>query len=241
MTIKKSIYLILILVLVGTILFFYNAFNGNPAWKFFSNQAVEDYLTDTYPGEEYVVRDRFYNFKIGGYSYTVVKAGDEDQKKHEFNVTGFWKPTVTYDGIYYDNLDLPLIEKLETEASKEITDLLEDRVGKVVAVDPQIEVLQGTYSPDTKWSKDLKLEKPISLHLIMDVTNMDKNDVLQAVRSVQKTLNSEQYSYGGVSFNGNLFDNDETGAKDQFGYVKYFVGFDQDTNIKLSDIEEYNQ
>jgi len=239
MTTKKWIYLILIIILVVPILFFYNAFNGNPAWKYFSERSLKSYLKDTYPGQEFVIRDGHYNFKFSEYSFTVRKIGDESQKDYELNVAGFWKPAVRYDGIYYDNLDQPLIEKLEREAVAEFKELMKDRV-KIVDMGVQIEVLQGTYSSDKKWSKDLKLEKPFHIHLIVDVTNMSKEDVLESVRSIQQTLNSEHYAYSGVSFNGNLFDN-EMISKDDFGYLKYSVGFDKDSNIKLSDIEEYNQ
>ncbi|MCR2821190.1 YfjL-like protein [Lederbergia panacisoli] len=241
MTKMKWIYLILLIILVVPILFFYNAFNGNPAWKYFSNKSVKHYLKETYPGQEFVIPNGFYNFKVSGYTYNVRKVGDEQQKEHEFSVTGFWKPTVTYDGIYYDNLDLPLMEKLGKEASAELTELLKDKVKRVVEMSVQIEILQGSYSSDTTWSKDLKLEKPIYIHLIVDVTDMSKEDVLRTVQDIQQELNSADYSYSGVSFNGNLFDNEQIGAKDHFGYVKYSVGFDKDSNIKLSDIKEYNQ
>ncbi|MBS4200865.1 hypothetical protein KHA93_14610 [Bacillus sp. FJAT-49732] len=240
MTLKKWIYLFLIIVLVVPILFFYNAFNGNPAWKYFSNKAVKHYLQDTYPGEEFVIHDGFYNFKVSGYSYKVRKVGDERQKNYEFTVSGFWKPTVIYDEIYYDNLDLPLIEKLEKEAISELKELLKDKVKRIVDMSVQIEVLKGTYSLDTHWSKDLKLEKPIYIHLIVDATNMSKEDALETVRSIQQALNTDHYSYEGVSFNGNLFDN-KTIEKDELGYVKYSVGFEKDSNIELNDIEEYNQ
>lgn len=239
MTMKKWIYLILIIILVVPILFFYNAFNGNPAWKYFSERSLKQYLEEKYPRDEFVIRDAIYNFKVSGYSYTIRKVGDEQQKDYEFTVTGFWKPTVTYDGIYYDNLDLPLMEKLEKEAVAEITELLKDQV-KIVDLSIQIEVLQGTYSSDTHWNKDLKLEEPIYIHMIADATNMSKEDVLKAVQAIQQTLNSKHYSYDGVSFNGNLFDN-EMIQKDNHGYVKYSVSFDNDSKIKLSDIEEYNQ
>ncbi|MBS4218716.1 hypothetical protein KHA96_10370 [Bacillus sp. FJAT-49711] len=240
MTKMKWLYLILIIILVVPILFFYNAFNGNPVWKYVSERSVKLYLKETYPGQEFVIPDGFYNFKVSGYTYDVRKIGDGQQKEYEFNVTGFWKPTVTYDGIYYDNLDLPLMDKLGEEASAELTELLTDKVGRVIEMSVQIEVLKGTYSSDTNWSKDLKLEKPIYIHLIVDATNRSKDDVLKMVRSIQQTLNSEHYNYSGVSFNGNLFDN-EVIEKDNLGYVKYYVGFEKNSDIKLSDIEEYNQ
>ena len=65
--------------------------------------------------------NNIYNFKIGGYTSWVVQIGDQQQTEYEFEVTGFFKPTVTHDGIYYGNLDIPLIEKLSDEAAVEIS------------------------------------------------------------------------------------------------------------------------
>ncbi|MBO1003960.1 YfjL-like protein [Pseudogracilibacillus auburnensis] len=234
---KKWLYIIGIIVLVVPVLFFYHAFNGNPVWKAVSTNALKNYLKDTYPQDEFRIHDGFYNFKISGYTYEVIKIG-EDGQGYEFEVTRFFKPTVSYDGIYYANLDLPLMEKLQDEAANEISDAL--NMDSIVNIGVQIEVLQGTYDADTQWSKDLQLEKPIYIHLTMDVTNMSKEEVFTAVQSIKQKLDSAGYQYDRVSFNGNMFDG-KFGDKDEFGYLKYAVGFDQDSNITIKNIEEYNQ
>ena len=88
---KKVIYILLIIILVVPILFFYNAFNGNPVWKSVSTIALKNYLKETYPQDEFRVNDGFYNFKISGYTYEVLKIG-EDGQEYEFGVTKFFKP-----------------------------------------------------------------------------------------------------------------------------------------------------
>lgn len=234
---KKWIYIILIIVLVVPILFFYNAFNGNPLWKAVSTHTLKSYLKETYSQNEFNIRDGFYNFKIGGYTYEVLKIGEEGQA-YEFNVTHFLKPSVSYDGIYYENLDVPLMEKLEAEAEEELNNML--AMDNIIDIGVQIEVLQGDYDENTNWSKDMKLEKPIYIHITTDVTNQTKENVLSDVLSLKQKLDSAGYDYDRVSFNGNLFDKSMF-DKDGVGYVKYAVGFEKDTTITLKSMEEYNQ
>lgn len=237
---KKWLYIILIIVLVVPILFFYNAFNGNPVSKYTSKKSLKSFLAEKYPDQQYHIRDQFYNFKIGGYTFEVVQIGDEQQTEYEFEVTGFFKPTVKYDGIYYANLDIPLMEKLSEEAAFELASVLTEKVPKIVDIYVQLEILQGRYEVKTNWTKDLTLEKPMYIHLIMDVTNMNKEEVLAAVVTIQHTLNLENYAYDRVSFNGNIFGTNIDG-KDDGGYVKYAIGFNDHSNIALSDIEELKQ
>ena len=81
MKIKKWIYVILLILLIVPILFLYQAYNGNPVTKYFSKAALKSFLAETYPDHEYHIRNDFYNFKIGGYTYEVVQIGDSEQTK----------------------------------------------------------------------------------------------------------------------------------------------------------------
>ncbi len=233
---KKWMYLILILIIVIPVLFFYNAFNGNPVSKLLSTSALKKHLENTYPDKEYQIKEGFYNFKIGGYSYDVVQIGSE--KEYEFEVTGFLIPTVSYDAIYYANLDEPLIEKWGKEASKEINKLLEKDVPELLNVDVQVEVLKGKYNAETKWSKDLKLENPMYIHIITDAAGKTKEDIVQTMKTIQKHLNDNNYTYDSVTINSNVQDRDFA-DKDPFGYVKYSGSFTKEEKIKLNDIEQF--
>ncbi|MFK4998856.1 hypothetical protein ACI2OX_20865 [Bacillus sp. N9] len=97
-----------------------------------------------------------------------------------------FKPTVTYDGIYYANLDLPLIEKLQEQAAAELTTLLQEPVPELTNLSVQLEVLKGTYDAATNWHKNLKVEKPLYIHLTIDVTDLTKVDVLTIAKKCSK-------------------------------------------------------
>ncbi|MBS4206929.1 DUF3139 domain-containing protein [Bacillus sp. FJAT-50079] len=232
---KKWLYIGLLIILIVPIIFLYQSFNGNPLTKYMSKSAVKRYLSENYPEHEYHIRKDVYNFKISGYSYEVVQIGSEEN--YEFEVTGLIKPTVTYDGIYYANLDMPLIEKLQEQAAAELTTLLQEPIPELTNLSVQLEVLKGTYDEATNWHKDLKIEKPLYIHMTMDVAELTKEDVLTAAKTAQKILNDEGYSYSRVSLNGNMFD--LAADKDNPGYVKYAVGFEPNTNIALKQIEDF--
>lgn len=232
---RNWVYILLIIILVVPILVFYNAFNGNPISKMAAKSSLENYLKETYPDQDFHIDDGSYNFKISGYSFYVNKTGTEDQKKYNFDVTGFFQPSVTYDEIYYENLDRPLIEKLSDEASEEIRDVLKD-IENIVEISVHIEVLKGTYAPTTEWSKGLKLEKPIQIEILMDAKDMSKEQLLEAAKSMQSALNAESYEYDRVNINANLFD-----GNDDRGYVKYGLAFESTDTLSLKDIKEFNQ
>lgn len=233
---KRVIYSVLLVVLIGFVFFIYNSFNGNPLSKYLAQRELNTYLKETYPDQAFHISDGFYNFKFGEYSFDARQIGtDEAGTEYEFTLRGFLKPTVFWDGIYYSNLDEPLMEKLQNEAANEITELLADKLDVIANVSVQIEVLQGTYDQDVRWSKDLKIEKPLRLHMFLDSTNATREDVLIAAEIIQATLNEANYDYDHVTINGNIMDKKVT-EKDDFGYVKYVVSFHKDTHLKLKDV-----
>jgi hypothetical protein len=236
---KKWIYITLFVVLLVPLLLLYQAFNGNPASKYFSKRALAHYLADTYPKEQFRISDGFYNFKIGGYAYDVVQIGSGDA--YEFEVQGFIKPKVTFDGVYYANLDESLMEKLGNEAANEITALLKKEVPEIVYVDVQIEILKGKLAPDTKWNKTLPLEKPMYIHITTNAAGKTKKDVASAMKKIQEALNANGYEYGSATMNANIMDNEKMTGKDDFGYVKFSGSFKSNETIRENDIEQLNE
>ncbi|MEH7237142.1 DUF3139 domain-containing protein [Bacillus sp. JJ1562] len=239
---RKVIYSIILGVLILFVLFIYNEFNGNPASKFYATKVLENYLEETYPEREFRIEEGFYNFKFKTYDFNVIEIGgvsaENGPNKHEFNVRGFLKPNVILDSIYTENLDEPLMEKLSAEAQTEITALLKQSVQTVKGMVVALEVQKGHYDSNTTWNKDMELEKPFGMHIVLDSTKSTKEDVLTESQVIQKVLNENNYSYEYVTINGNIIDDSNAEyAKDDNGYVKYYVSFERDTDLVLKDIE----
>lgn len=182
---KKIVYSILLVFLIGTILFFFNAFNGNPLSKYLGKHLVESYLEDTYPNEEFRIENGQFDFKSNRYNYPVIKIGeapyasignsstkDKAEKQiqsvdYSVSVTGFLKQKIRYDSIRYARMDIELCEKLSEGASVEITNLLKEDIPNIVAVEVTIEILKKECTPFIKYR--LKNLQPIfwnALYLI---------------------------------------------------------------------------
>ncbi|MEH7387165.1 hypothetical protein V7147_17385 [Bacillus sp. JJ1521] len=240
---RKVIYSVILGLLVLFVLFIYNEFNGNPVSKYYSTKVLENYLEETYPSREFRIEEGFYNFKFKTYDFNVIEIGaplpnENGPKTYEFNVRGFLKPNVLLDSIYTENLDEPLMEKLSAEVQKELTVLLQQSVPNVKGIDVGLEVQKGNYDMNTTWNKDMKLEKPISIFIVLDSTRSKKEDVLTESQVIQKVLNDNNYTYEYVTINGNIIeDQNAEYVKDDNGYVKYYVSFESDTDIKLKGIE----
>ncbi|HEY8528602.1 MAG TPA: hypothetical protein VIL22_02835 [Paenibacillaceae bacterium] len=97
---RKAFPGVLAAVLAVGILIIYDGFNGNPASKWLAEQTVRSYLAKTYPGEELVIRDGYYNFKSSSYEFRVVAVGtageDGQPEEYYFGVRGII-PKVVWD------------------------------------------------------------------------------------------------------------------------------------------------
>lgn len=63
----KIIALILALVLIAGIGWFANSLVGNPVSKYLANKSAEKYISETFPDEDFIIREIFYDFKMGNY------------------------------------------------------------------------------------------------------------------------------------------------------------------------------
>ncbi|WP_042150296.1 DUF3139 domain-containing protein [Paucisalibacillus sp. EB02] len=231
---KKWWYILLIIVITLPVLIISNAFNGNPLSKQIAKITLNKYLEEEYPEDKFHVEKPFFNFKDSGYNFEVKKIGDTTQESYDFTVTGILGTKVSYDSIYYANLDQVLIRKLQQEANSELGMLMKSDIPELIEVDVMVEVLKETYPSDTKWDKELNLEKPMYIHITIDAEGLTKESIVEKAKTIQQLLNENGYEYDRVSINANL--NDKA-----FGsYVKYGVGFEGDSSIKEKDVEEYN-
>lgn len=242
MTKKKWLYTAALVLLVSLILYLYNAFNGNPVSKLISQKGLESYLAEQYPEKVLRVREGHYNFKFGEYSFAVIEIGGDTAQgtePYEFTVRGFINPKVHWDGIYYSRLDEELMGRLEEQAAQEISAFLKREVEHLIMVSVSLEVLEGHLDPGSGWSKDLPLEKPIGIFVVLDAANRSPEDIFNTAVQIQESLNREGYDYDRVNINANVM-GAETG-KEATGYLKYALDFEKNSDIKLGDVTEYNQ
>lgn len=131
---KKSVKIILITLVVlflGVILFFVNAFFGNPVSYFLAVNSADDYIEENYADYDLEIEKVGYDFKSSGYYAYVVSPSSVD----------------THFSVYFDLLGRPLRDsfdnvtdgwntymRLENEY-RELTDSIEDEIKKEFTTD----------------------------------------------------------------------------------------------------------
>ncbi|WP_217587589.1 hypothetical protein [Lentibacillus saliphilus] len=243
MKLKKMILIILAAILFGGVLFFYNAFNGNPISKLYAKRVLDQHLEDAYPDANFSINDGFYNFKDGSYNFDVTELGEVEEydqpNTYDMSVRGFWKPEVRFDGIYNDSLDESLMKKMSYFAETELLEVLWASVPSVKTISVRIEIQKGDFGDDVEWDKDLQFTKPMGMHIHLDATDHDEAAVLRDAQMIQETLNTEGYNYESVTINGNTFGQEY--KDDGMGPLRFSASFTPDTQITLKDIETIEQ
>lgn len=232
---KKILYIILLIILVVIILFLYQIFNGNPVSKNSLKAGLEDFLEEEFPDSEYRINnDGFYDYVFGIYIFDVTEFRGNDEIEYEFEVSGVVNPT---DIHYFPvNTDYELGAKFGKEIKEQLYEGIGAEIpGIVTQIEFYLDVLEGKYPPDTKWSQDIELIEPFDITFWVDVTNLSKEQTLEVVQVIQKTLNNGKYPYKDAKIEGYVF---PKGMQDS---PIYTVNFDKDTDISLRVINEHSK
>ena len=81
------------------------------------------------------------------------------------------------------------------------------------------------------------MDKPMDVQMIIDGTDLAKEDVLEVAKTIQNKFNDEGYDYDAVAVNVYVpFKNEWL---DEW-IVKYIIEFNQSEEIKEDNIEEHN-
>ena len=105
--ILKFIGITLILLFIGAVCYFANAFFGNPVSYFLANYAAKEHIQNNYEGTDYEIERVAYSFKTGDY-YAYLSSPT--------NIDGDFMLTIDYKGkIEYDNYSLRVDGRANTE------------------------------------------------------------------------------------------------------------------------------
>ncbi|MGL4820847.1 MAG: hypothetical protein ACRC5C_12830 [Bacilli bacterium] len=132
------------LVLVGALLFFTNAFVGNPVSKMIATNAAKKYIANQYPDQNLMIEDTFFSFKDNKY-HVKVKSNVSIDTHFEVQVSG-------WGDIRYDEYESNVKDKFATyvrlsdAASKD----LEPKVKQAVPLDydwVSVQMGKDSYNP----------------------------------------------------------------------------------------------
>ncbi len=96
--ILKITALILALVLIAGIGWFANALVGNPVSKHLAQKSAEKYISETFPDEDFIIREIFYDFKTGNYYAKIYSPRSIDSN---FNLYIDFFGKILYDNYEY--------------------------------------------------------------------------------------------------------------------------------------------
>ncbi|MGM9986041.1 MAG: hypothetical protein ACI35O_02325 [Bacillaceae bacterium] len=235
---KRWLYIGVLVVVVGFVLFIYDAFNGNPISKYAAKKQVETYLEETYSDKEFVIKDVFYDFKFGQYNFRVTPIGEEET--YIIAVRPFMNKDI--DDMYESSLiDETLSERLSQEGEKELTAYVKKVYPEVELVSPYISVKKGELASDMTFSKEVLEKFGGHIELATNASKQTEQQFLEMIRSIKQLLDDSDYTYTDVNVNGRV---DVKDAAKDGGMVIYGTGFDKQTkldDIKLTYSEKINK
>lgn len=235
---KKTIYTILIILLLGIVLYSYNEFNGNPISSYLAEKKLEFYLTEHYPEYSLRLENKGYNFKFSEYVFEAIQIGSENHV-YEFTVRGHIFPEIRYDELRISLRDNELMERVSQQAEEEIFELLASSLDNLVEVSVTVEILKGQYDQQLQWSKEIVFDRPIRLFIILNSENNSREETLAEAQMIQNILNEHGYTYERVMINGNHLGKQTEQKDEKQGYVRYSVSFEPNKNLTLRDIKTY--
>lgn len=177
----KILFALLGLTLIGILVFFYTAFNGNPIRVYLTRGQVKSYLESTYPGVEFTEITSFYNFKSSNYDGRATAKTEPPVKVY---INQYRK------GVFSDNL---VEAKIEAQAIAETLPLIAAMFpDKQVSVMLKFDNEALGYPITTNFSKDLPLEVLVDMRWSGPV--ITKEEFVDQVLEINQRLKTLDYN-----------------------------------------------
>ncbi len=235
---KKWLSLILAFIIIGTVLFGYNEFNGNFISKKMAKNTLEHYLEEQYGDIRYQVDKGFYNFKFDTYDFDVTFYEDALNWTYSFEVGPKIVPTTIQTiTMHYDSKDDSLSTAWSEQGSRYIKELLAGL--PVGAISYYIEIPRNF--TEAKWSPtiDVLIAPSISIDCSL-YKGESKEEFLQTAKEIQTRLNTDGINYDHVFLSMDAKFDNRDGKKEGYAPIyyerKYSVQFTPNKEVTLEDI-----
>ncbi|RXZ82545.1 hypothetical protein EBB07_10795 [Paenibacillaceae bacterium] len=245
---KRWFFSGLLVLIVLFIAWAYNDLNGNPLTKYLSTKTLERHLAANYPDRELRIKEGIFSFKFKEYEFEVIELGtskvstdfpkDSQPAAYTFTLRGWWNPKVRNDGLHNTLLDEPLMNRINSALTEELTQLLRGNGLDVMELYAGIEILKGELAADAEWDRTRKLKSKLSIILHLNAEGQSREDTLASFQSIQQLLNKEGYDYESVAAHSNLPMVGKTSGI-MPGQEKFGSRFTPDQQLKLKDIRAY--
>lgn len=188
---KKWPYVIGIILIVGSILFLYTSFNGNPLSKWKAKQIAIEYLNEVYEENEFWYHETNFNFKDNSY---FVRYSFSDLYSGTIEVgNGLWPTKVLYTHLNDNPENFSLDERINDQTRRQLLTLLEDY--------PILDAQYASPSPSTLGftleTFSLYEKTPFKPNILIYLTKekRSKEEAKAIVQNIQETFNEAGVHY----------------------------------------------
>lgn len=161
-SISFKIIAILLLSLIGLIIFLNVSLHGNPYSTSITEEKVQQYLRETYPDQDFVIKTIKYDLKSGTYNAAVFS-----RKQNSINFVIWAGPKgVTYDEYKYKYLeDKELGRKFKSQIAEILLTIIKSKVKEIQGVQVEMYVPKGKYDAHSDYSRDMDENLKIYVYL----------------------------------------------------------------------------
>lgn len=209
---KKLIYAVLLVLLIGIIAWFYTGLNGNPISKIKAEKDMKSYLAETYPGKDFELGEVNYSMSFGAYMARVTSKSDSSIS---FRLNWRSKSKVFYDE--YENKyskDEVLSKKFAGQITENLNSILKDKITGFKGVDSEVDIKKGAYNSSENFRNNM-LEK-ITVWVDMYGEKIPREEFVDRCIKARELISKEGYNIETYSFHyGTGFEGDVKGEGEE--------------------------
>lgn len=195
---KKFIYSIIVILLLGIIFWLYSGFNGNPVSKIRAEKDMKNYLETTYKGRDFKIGKVYYSMSFGVYTTKVT-----GQKDSSISFTLSWRGgRIRYDEyISKYAMDNELSKIISSQITEETAPIIKSQIPDVTDVTSEIEIKKDVYTSDKSFSKDMR--EKITIWIYMKGDRIPRDEFIDRCIKSRDILKEKGYNIGTLSIHYN--------------------------------------
>lgn len=203
---KRLIYVIILVLLVGFIWRLYIGVNGSPIKKVQAEKDMKKYLKETYPDKDFVLGKVGYSMSFGSYRAAVTSESDSS-----ISFMLDWRKGINgiYDEYVYKYAkDEGLSKKFADQITEDLNYILKDQIKGFKSVNSELYIKKGDYKSSDTFRKDMPEKITVWVGMFGDKISRDEF-VDRCIKARELILNEgynvEVFSlHYGTSFKGDV-------------------------------------
>lgn len=219
---KKWILLTLAALLLGVILFFYIAFNGNFISKMIAKYKVQQYVEEMYEGQNKQMIDSGYNFKDGRYYFIYDIYQEGIGASYNFSIGGPFLPQGRiFSYLDYESTDEVMTTAFQQAGVKWLEEQFREKQLAFDRIDYSVSIPKGLYDEGTSWQPKVDQTLMPSIYIELKDEQQTEEQFLQQAEAIRQLLQEHHFTYVEVNISiMREYDNSD-GSKEGYAETYY--------------------